>query len=141
MYRLRLCKAKSYRGIVVATEKVPVVAVPEKEQAEKLIASGYFILLDADEKQVVTTGGDAEVFEADEAAEAVSFDESDTGEDGTGMPIIIELQSMTKVQLSEYADKNGIDITGCKTKDDIFQKIVEAVARADAARAAIRNGE
>ena len=39
---------------------------------------------------------------------------------------------------AEKAGQNGIDITGCKTKDDIYQKIVEAIARATASRAALR---
>ena len=52
----------------------------------------------------------------------------------------MELQKKNKSELIEYADKKGIDITGCKTKDDIYQKIVEAIARAEAARAALREG-
>ena len=50
----------------------------------------------------------------------------------------MELQKKNKAELIEYAGQNGIDITGCKTKDDIYQKIVEAIARAAASRAALR---
>ena len=72
---------------------------------------------------------------------ALQFAHIGAEEEPQEKPIIMELQGMTKAELTEYADKNGIDITGCKTKDDIFQKVIDAIARADSAREALRNGE
>lgn len=48
MYRLKLIKALSYSGIVTATKTKPFVIVPEKEQAEYLVSTGYFELVEGE---------------------------------------------------------------------------------------------
>lgn len=118
MYHLRLVKGKSYWGVVRAFEKAPDVYVPEKEQAEKLLSSGYFILIDdaAEERK--------------KAAAAASVQPAGQEEKAEETPLIVKLQSMTKADLAGYAGSNGIDITGCKTRDDIFQKVIYEIAQA-----------
>lgn len=129
MYRLKLVKAKSYWGIVKASEKNPFVEVESKETADTLIASGYFNM--ADGAAEVLGGDTAE----DEESEAVDIAEEDEPQGGT---TLVEIQKKSKAELVEYAGRNGIDITGCKTKDDIQSRIIEMIAKAAAAREALR---
>lgn len=135
MFHLRLCRGLSYLGIVRATKAEPDVYVQEEEKANALVASGYFeMVTSGTEKVQPFTGGTSEADSieemfGEEAEEKVQED-----------PELMELQKKSKSELIEYAGQNGIDITGCKTKDDIYQKIVEAIARAAASRAALREG-
>ena len=131
MYHLRLIKGKSYWGIVKASEKEPDVFVPEKEKADRLVKTGFFTLVGEEAEQEVEQKNPDDM----ECTELFSDEAVDEPQE---KPIIMELQGMTKAELAEYADKKGIDITGCKTKDDIFQRVIDAIARADEARAAIR---
>lgn len=135
MFHLRLCRGLSYLGIVRATKAEPDVYVQEEEKANALVASGYFEMVTSGAEKVqpftgCTSEADSieEMF-GEEAEEKVQED-----------PELMELQKKSKSELIEYAGQNGIDITGCKTKDDIYQKIVEAIARAAASRAALREG-
>lgn len=50
MYKLRLIKGLSYSGAVFATRSSPFVSVENKDIAEKLIADGYFELVEAEKK-------------------------------------------------------------------------------------------
>ncbi|MCD8018429.1 MAG: hypothetical protein LUF92_02240 [Clostridiales bacterium] len=133
MYHLKLCKGRSYRGIVSATKAKPDVYVPEKEQADALVASGYFTLI---EETVTVSENEAQTETVSDASEDL-FEAEETEAE---TPILVELQGKKKAELVEYAEKNGINISGCNTKDDILQRIVEAIANADAAREALRQG-
>ena len=136
MYHLRLAKGKSYWGVVKASEEKPDVFVHEKEKADYLVKTGFFSLVGEESEQ------DTKQKKQDnEDAENADLFSDEAEEEPQEKPIIMELQGMTKAELTEYADKNGIDITGWKTKDDIFQKVIDAIARADSAREALRNGE
>jgi hypothetical protein len=137
MYHLRLCRARSYRGIVIATKKNPDVYVPEKEQADQLVSSGYFVLVSESENDHLGDG-EPETEEAEYEDEHLDLFEDEEREETGEVPLIAELNAMTKVQLSNYAGKKGIDVTGCKTKDDFYQKIIEEIARADAVRQDLR---
>ena len=130
MYHLRLAKGKSYWGVVKASEEKPDVFVHEKEKADYLVKTGFFSLVGEESEQ--------DTKQKKEDAENVDLFSDEAEEEPQEKPIIMELQGMTKAELAEYADKKGIDITGCKTKDDIFQRVIDAIARADEARAAIR---
>lgn len=134
MYHLKLCKAKSYMGIVCATQSKPDVYVPEKQQADKLVASGYFVLVSEEEN----TTNKIVREEASEVEDTESlFEEPDEeGEDS----LLVELQTKSKAELVEYANKNGIDLTGCNKKDEIYSQIIESIARADSAREMLRKG-
>lgn len=134
MYHLKLCKAKSYMGIVCATQNKPDVYVPEKQQADKLVASGYFVLVSEEEN----TTNKIVREEASEVEDTESlFEEPDEeGEDS----LLVELQTKSKAELVEYANKNGIDLTGCNKKDEIYSQIIESIARADSAREMLRKG-
>lgn len=131
MYHLRLAKGKSYWGVVKASEEKPDVLVHEKEKADRLVKTGFFTLVGEGAEQEVEQKNPDDM----ESTELFSDEAEDEPQE---KPIIMELQGMTKAELAEYADKKGIDITGCKTKDDIFQRVIDAIARADEARAAIR---
>ena len=135
MFHLRLCRGLSYLGIVRATKAEPDVYVQEEEKANALVASGYFEMVTSGaEKDQPFTGGTSETDSIEDMfGEEV---EEEVQED----PELMELQKKSKSELIGYAGQNGIDITGCKTKDDIYQKIIEAIARAAASRAALREG-
>lgn len=127
MYHLKLIKGKSYWGIVKATEEKPDVYVREKEQADRLVASGHFILVNQEEAEAEAAEPDMAMEEYAETEEAESTSE------------IVSLQKKTKDALIAYAGLKGIDITGCTKKDEILQKILQEIARASAARDALRN--
>ena len=130
MFHLRLCKGLSYIGIVRATKAEPDVYVPE---AKVLVTSGYFEMVTSEAEKVQPLTGDTEKTES-----ATDMFEEESEDEVQGDPELMELQKKNKAELIEYAGQNGIDITGCKTKDDIYQKIVEAIARAAASRAVLR---
>ena len=135
MYNLRLIKGKSYLGIVYATEKNPLVNVAEKAKADYLVESGYFELIgnsEGCEPETVPNNVDA----PEDSGELFEEDVDETEENSISE--VMELQQKTKAELIDYATEKRIDIVGCKTKDDIFSKIVEAMANADEARKAIR---
>lgn len=134
MFHLRLCKGLSYFGIVRATKAEPDVFVQEEEKAKALVTTGYFerVSNEAEFSQPQPVTGEQENPTDDLFEEGTGEDEQQ------GDPELMELQKKNKAELIAYAGQNGIDITGCKTKDDIYQKIVEAIARAAAARAALR---
>ena len=135
MYRLKLVKGKTYWGAgVKASQEKPYVEVETKEQAERLVKSGHF-MLEVFEKE---TNKEENAAENDEE---LSFPEDEVEEENTGNSILAELQTKKKDELVQYAADCGIDIVGCKTKDDIISKIVEALARAAVARDAIRGEE
>lgn len=134
MYHLKLCKAKSYMGIVCATESKPDVYVPEKQQADKLVASGYFVL--ASEEENTTNKIVREEASEVEDTESLFEEPDEEGEDS----LLVELQTKSKAELVEYANKNGIDLTGCNKKDEIYSQIIESIARADSAREMLRKG-
>lgn len=141
MYHLKLIKGKTYWGIVKASEEKPDVYVDEREKADSLVASGFFALEGkeppVDEKPVA--GG--KPVEGDDSFIPGEYEDEDDSADEQPGFIMMELQQKTKAELSEYAEQNGIDLTGCKTKDDIITKVIEALAKAAAARQAIRDSE
>ena len=137
MFHLRLCKGLSYMGIVRATKAEPDVYVTEEEKAKALVTSGYFEMVTSEAEKVQPLTGDTEKTESATESATDMFEE-ESEDEVQGDPELMELQKKNKAELIEYAGQNGIDITGCKTKDDIYQKIVEAIARATASRAALR---
>lgn len=134
MFHLRLCKGLSYLGIVRATKVEPDVFVQEEEKAKALVNTGYFEMV-SNEAEI--SRPQTETAEQENSADDL-FGEGPGEDEQQGNPELMELQKKNKAELIAYAGQNGIDITGCKTKDDIYQKIVEAIARAAAARAALR---
>lgn len=46
MYRVKLIKALSYSGLVTATAAKPYVDIEDDETAEKVLATGYFQLIE-----------------------------------------------------------------------------------------------
>ncbi len=103
MAKLKLIKAGSYTGLVKATAKQPFVEVDTDDEAQTLVATGYFELC-------TSTVSDAP-------------DEDKTEESS---PDYDALSAMTKAELTAYAKDNGIDTEGCKTKADILEAISAA---------------
>lgn len=100
MAKLKLTKGRSYTGIVKASAASPIVDVNDDE-AKALVATGYF----------------EPCFVPDAEAEAEADDSEETAVDYEA------LSDMTKAELTAYAEENGIDIDGCKTKADILEAI------------------
>lgn len=101
MYHLRLCKGLSYSGVVSASKKAPDVFVEDKPTADLALATGYFALVEGNDKAPapkVPTG------------------------------TITALDTATGTQLKKYAEENGIDIKGLTRVDDIRAHIIEVEA-------------
>lgn len=49
MYIVKLCKGLSYSGFIHATVNNPTVELETKEDADLAVATGYFVLVSADE--------------------------------------------------------------------------------------------
>ncbi len=109
MTNLKLIKARSYTGSVKATAKHPYVNVETDEEAQALIGTGYFELCSSSPALEATPDAGGKVPDA-----------------GSETPDYEALSKMSKVELTEFAEKNGVDIEGCKTKDDILQAISAA---------------
>jgi hypothetical protein len=105
LIRLKLIKARSYSGFVRATREKPIVEVELFDDAQALVASGYF--------EIIT--GQPSIAEADD---------DDMDDDvGDAVPDYEDLSTKTKAELVAYADENGIDIEGLKTKPEILKAI------------------
>lgn len=142
MYHLRLIKGKSYWGIVKASENSPDVYVPEKSQADRLLASGHYVMIGSSGD----LGGDMpqdRCMDTDNAEDEYNmFEDVYGGEDAEdGIHPVTWMQDKTKAELIEYAEQNGIDVAGCRTKNDITDRIIKALERAAAARQELRDGE
>ena len=106
---LRLIKGLSYDGVVRASAAHPDVFVDDPEKYTALLESGYF--------------------------EALPDAYTVTGHLDTGF--LGEMDEEQLDELKEFAEDNGIDLTGCTTKASILQKIREYEADAAAAAAII----
>lgn len=130
MYRLQLIKGKTYWGAgVKAIQENPFVEVKTEEQANRLVKTGYFTMVEEEMPAQTKENTNTDL---------VFPDGDDVEECDSESSVLEELQKKKKEELVQYASENGIDITGCKTKDDMISKILEALARAAAARDAIR---
>lgn len=101
--RIKLIKARSYSGAVRATKAQPYADVETLEEANALVATGYFELC---------------------SSPATDNSEEDTDEGIT--PDYEALSEMTKAELTAYAEENGINVRECKTKADILETISAA---------------
>lgn len=102
MIHLKLCKGKSYLGAVKATVNKPDVFVEDKKTAERLLKSGYFILVeDTVEAEVPTPSKDGKKAEQD-------------------------LNSMSLDELKQMAADKGADITHCRKKADYIAAIEDS---------------
>lgn len=102
MYHIRLVKSRSYKGVVSATKAKPDVYTEDKAAADKAVASGFFKLIEDEDEQ--TESGN-------------QTDKNDYE----------KLADMTKAELTEYAEKNGISLEGCSTKAHILEAVSAAM--------------
>lgn len=108
MITVKLVKARSYSGTVKATKAQPYVSVNTEEEAKALVDTGYFEIC------------------ASSASDDINNDDGDDAsndDSGESLPNYEVLSKMTKSELAAYADENGINIEGCKTKADILEAI------------------
>ena len=124
MYKLRLIKARSYRGCgVTATRESPVVEVADAATAQKLYESGYF---DEDEQPPEPgrqSGQNPESESGPEPESGESASGSETERGSTLEPDYDALSALSKAELTAYAQEHGIDINRCRTKSDILTAI------------------
>lgn len=136
---LRLIKGLSYDGVVRASAAHPDVFVDDPEKYTALLESGYFEALP--DAHTVTGHLDADFL--DKLADDMGVDT--TGKDKAEVvaavaeePVEVpDISKMKLDELKEFAEDNGIDLTGCTTKASILQKIREYEADAAAAAAII----
>ncbi|MCD7774418.1 MAG: hypothetical protein LUH40_02400 [Clostridiales bacterium] len=99
MYILKLTGVRSYSGIVRATAAQPFVEVETEAQAQELIATRHFEMC---------------------SSETVNIGVDDAK---SSQPDYEALSKMTKAELTEYAEREGIAVKDCKTKADILSAI------------------
>lgn len=144
---LRLIKGLSYDGVVRASAAHPDVFVDDPEKYTALLESGYFEALP--DAYTVTghldTGflGEMDEEQLDKLADDMGVDT--IGKDKAEVvaavaeePVEVpDISKMKLDELKEFAEDNGIDLTGYTTKASILQKIREYEADAAAAAAII----
>jgi len=121
MYHLRLIKGRSYTGVVRATKAAPDVFVEDEDKYLAAMESGYF-------KEIKDAPA------ADTAGAPAGNEEPKQDP-----PAEEDISKRTIPELREYAEENGISLTGCSTKNEILQKIKEH--EADVAAAAAITGQ
>ena len=142
MYHLRLIKGLSYTGAVRATKKEPDVYTDDEAIAQGAVASGYFELLQ-DPESAQTVNDEALPPDLVPEGDGESGEDEEDGEDGDDedqpldftpgdeedeiprkvTPDFETLSAMTKAELIAYANERGIDLAGCRTKEDILGAI------------------
>lgn len=144
---LRLIKGLSYDGVVHASAAHPDVFVDDPEKYTALLESGYFEALP--DAHTVTGHLDADFLgEMDEDFHGLLGDGRNDlrlvlagGIDAHIVSQLVEqvpdISKMKLDELKEFAEDNGVDLTGCTTKASILQKIREYEADAAAAAAII----
>ena len=110
-YHLRLVKALSYDGTIHATREHPDAYTEDEAVAESALASGYFELV-----EITQT-------EAEEDAQGEEDGDEEEGPSMESTPDFETLATMTKAELTAFAKERDIDVSRCRTKDDILGAI------------------
>ena len=127
MYHLRLIKALSYCGAIHATRERPDAYTEDEAVAESALASGYFELVEITQPEVEedAQGNDIPdgiaVHEGDAQGEEDGDEEEGPSMEST--PDFETLATMTKAELTAFAKERDIDVSRCRTKDDILGAI------------------
>lgn len=127
-YHLRLVKALSYDGTIHATREHPDAYTEDEAVAESALASGYFELVE------ITQSEEEEDAQGDDIPDGVVVHEEDAQEDAQdeddgeelqteSTPDFDTLSTMTKAELIAFAKERDIDVSRCRTKDDILGAI------------------
>lgn len=126
MYHIRLIKGISYSGAVTATRKKPDVFTEDEVIYQSAMDSGYFADLTspAPAKELQQKDDRMECENADEPIEKQSVDNL--------------FSDMNLEELKEYAEGNGISLTGAKKKSEILSVIRCAESKAAEARSLLR---
>lgn len=119
MYKLKLIKGLSYRGgndgKVKVTRDKPFCVVENVEEAEALLASGHFQMVELPKVKDLGNGD-------------VKFGEQ-------GIQFTVEnksISNMVKDELIAFAKEKGIDISECKNNDERKTTIKKALEEAEA---------
>ena len=121
MYHLKLIKGLSYTGKVKATANRPHAYVDDKADADYLVSTGYFKLVEDNTLTVEEAVGEPlpEITEDNINDEKVCDPQST--EDNGFKP----LDEMNISELETFATYKGISLKGIRKKDDIIKKLRE----------------
>lgn len=111
MYRLKLIKGLSYTGKVKATANRPFTEVEDKADADYLVGTGYFKLVDEEINESTAPQLDDE-----------GSDSQDDEADENGFK---PLDEMNISELETFATYKGVSLKGIRKKDDIIKKLRE----------------
>lgn len=132
MFKLTLIKGLSYsggrEGRVSVTTKKPDVIVETQDEADELVDTGYFKLVESDTAAAKASSG-SDGSEGDPGA-ASGADMTD--EEKAAAELDAELKAidkMTKEELIAYAEKNSVDLSAC-TNNDQRKEALKAAAKA-----------
>lgn len=117
---LKLTNAKSYHGMVHATEREPLVEVNDPSLVAYLLSQAPFTLVT--EPEPAGNNPAPEPAGADEPEELPDGIIGDAPEPEP-IPASEVLEAMTKAELIAYCEADGIDTTGCKHKSDYMAAI------------------
>jgi len=131
MYHLKLIKGRSYTGAVKATKAAPDVFTEDEGKYRAALESGFFVEI-KDAPAAPPAGAPASPEEPGQ---------QDPPNPEPPAPEEPGIDKMTEKQLRQYAEENGISLTGCSTKGEVLQKIKEHEADVAAAAAITGQGE
>lgn len=132
MFKLTLTKGLSYsggrEGRVSATAKKPDITVETQDEADELIATGYFKLVESDSEASAAASG-TEGSEGDPGA-ASGVDMTDDEKAAAELDAELKaIDKMAKEELIAYAEKNSVDLSAC-TNNDQRKEALKAAAKA-----------
>lgn len=125
VHTLKLIKGRSYYGAVRASWDNPVIKVDDETAYQEAMKSGYFADISGDRDSNSKIPADP-----DKGAGQGKEKDSDDS--------VSKFNGMTVEELKTYADFNGIDLKGAKTKAKIIAEIMLAEAHADEVRNSLR---
>lgn len=116
MKKLVLKSGLSYRYMGLSFKAGVPVPVEDDDKANYLISTGKFSFEDLHETETVVPIGDG------------NPENQDPSKDPHGNAITKkELSKMDKQAIAMYAASNGIDLTGCKTRENMIERVLETI--------------
>lgn len=108
MYKLKFIRGRSYNGYGIKVSNIkPLIVVDNEYKYNQLLATKRFELIEVSESKK-------------EITKSTLPNPSETPNDQWTVP-----------QLREYANVNGIELTGLQNKSDILAKIEEVISQGD----------
>ncbi len=145
LYKLKLKKGRSYTSSdkkIVATKDKPFCVVDDKELYQRAIDSGYFESVESTQTTIEDDDSGLPTFNRDNddnqnGNELQGGNENNNAKETNGTGNNDDegqdrgkehgsLEEMSVSKLKIYAEKNEIDVTGLKSKEEIKAKILES---------------